>query len=122
MTAPRGVDRYRGVGDGAVLGTGLAPLCGTEHGGDVAHVGDAGLHRCGEADAVEPALRPRRLALGAKRIERPFNRAIVDGGAKIAGIEHGAGGGAVGHGVRWHQIALDHLQRVEAEGRGHALH
>ena len=117
-----GVDRHRGVGDGAVLGAGLAPLFRREHGGDVAHIGDAGLHRCGEADAVKPAFRPRRLAFRAKRIERPFRCPVIRGGGEVAGIEHGAGGGAVGHGVRRHQIALDYRQRVEAEGRGHALH
>ena len=110
------------MGDGAVLGPGLTPLCGTEHGGDVAHVGDAGLHRRGEADAVEPALHPRRLAFRAKRTERPFRCPVIRGGGEVAGIEHGAGGGAVGHGVRRHQVAPDHRQRVEVEGRGNALH
>ena len=116
------VDRDRGVADGAVLGPRLAPFLGRQHRGDVTHVGDAGLHRGGEADAVEPALRPCRIAFGAQGIERSLRRAVIERGGEVAGIEQGAGGGAVRHGVGRHQIAPDDVKRVEAEHFGHALH
>ena len=115
VTAPRGSTETVAWETAPSLGPALRRSSARQHRGDVAHVGDAGLHRGGKSDAVEPALRPRRVAPGAERIERSLGRAVIQRGGEVAGIEHGAGGSAVGHGVARDQVAPDDVQRVEAE-------
>ena len=106
----------------AILRPGLAPLLRRQHGGDVAHVGDARLHHGGQADTVETALRARlRLPL-AQLGKAAVGERGLEGLQVIAGIERGAARGAIGKRGGGDQVLAHHRERIEAELDGHTLH
>ena len=123
MTLP---SRIEGDGRGrlrAVLRACLAALRGGEHGGDVAHVGDAGLDRGGVADAVEPPVARASSRRALQLVEPAVARGDVDARADSRrNRAKRAGRGAIGKGVRRDQIAPDHVERIEAEFDRDPLH
>ena len=112
------VDGDGGRGERAVLEPAREALLMLQHRGDVAHVGDGRLHRCRHPDAVEPSLGAGCRAAGPELVDgRPGE---VDDRAEIAGIVERAGCRPVRH--RPHEVAPQHLQPVEAQPVGDAVH
>ena len=113
--APDRIDRDRRGGLGAVLRPGLAALGRRQHGRDVAHVGHARLDHGGIADAVELALRARRIAARFELGERTLVDAAPDRFLIIAGVEQRAARGPVRKRIGANEIARDDVERIEAE-------
>ena len=112
------VDGDGGRGERAVLEPAGEAVLMLQHRGDVAHIGDRRLHRRGHPDAIEA---PPGAGRRAPRPEVFDGRAgEVRDRAEVAGIVEPARSRAVGH--RLHQVAPQHLQPVEAEPVGDAVH
>ena len=109
------IDRDGRGGLGAVLRAGLAAFGWRQHGGDVAHVGHAGLDHGGIADTVETALGARGVAARLEFSERAFVDAAPDRLLIVPGIEQGAARRAVRKAVGGDQIAPDDVERIETE-------
>ena len=105
---------------GPALRPGLVPLRGAEHGRDIAHIRDRRLDHGGKADTVEPALTARPIAPMPQFGQIAALGGDIDCSPIVSGVEDCAGRTAVRKGLN--QIAPDHFQRIEPEGRGDALH
>ena len=123
-------DRYRaerididgGHGHRAVLGSGALAGLGREQRREIAHVRHARLDHGGKADAVElPAARA-----ASRRAPERVEPAVADrrrhGARIVAGIVKRAGRGAIREAGGGNEVAADHVERVEAELDGDALH
>ena len=100
----------------AVLRPGPRALRGGQHGGDVAHVGDARLDHRREPDAVTASGASRGVAPCAKPREASAAGGGVERRAIVAGVEQGAGRGAVRERLLRDQVAADDVEGVEPEG------
>ncbi len=109
-------------GHRAVLGPGALAGIGGEQRREIAHVRHAGLDHGGKADAVEPAGGARGVALAPEIIEPAAADRGRHGAPVVAGIVEGAGRGAEGELGRGNEVAPDHVEMVEPELDGDALH
>ena len=89
---------------------------------DVAHVRDRGLDDAGEADADEPALGARPVALGPALLVAGEPKRVVEAGVVVARVVEPARRGAVRVLVRADQVAPRELDRVEPEPPGGDRH
>ena len=106
----------------AILRPGLGALRRSQHGGDVAHVGDARLHDGRQTDAVEASFGARfRLPLAQLRETAVCDRSI-ERLRIIAGIEQRPCRGAIWKGISRHEIAPDHVDRIDFQFERDALH
>ena len=112
------VDGDGGRGERAVLEPAGKAVLMLQNRGDVAHVGDGRLHRRRHPDAVKPPLGAGCRAAGPELVDgRPGE---VDDRVEIAGIVKRAGCRPVRH--RLHEVTPQHLQPVEAQPVGDAVH
>ena len=120
--AAEGIDAEGGGAHRAVLRARLGALFRGQGGGDVAHIGNRRLHHRAQAHAVQFALGPGLVTASDQLIVAAVAQGQVHGAGVVAGIQQGAGGGAVGEGVRRQQIAAHHFQRVQVQLAGHLVH
>src|SRR6185437_11573969 len=74
-----------------------------------------GLNHRGIADAVQPALRARRIAPRFEFGESPFRDTAPDRFLIVAGVERGPAGGPVRKAIGRNQVAPDNVEWVEPE-------
>ncbi len=120
--AANGVEGHGGRGLRPVFRPGFFSLGRRQYGGDIAHVRNAGLDHRRIADAVEPAFGPRDIPARLQFVQRASLDAARNRLSVIAGIQERAGRRPVGKPVGRHQVSLDHVQWIEFELDGDALH
>ena len=116
------IDADGGGAHRAVLRPRLAALFRRQGGGDVAHIGDRRLHHRAQAHAVQFALGAGPVAALNQFLIAAIAQGQVHGVGVFPGVQQRPGGGAVGEGVRRHQVAAHHFQRVQVQLPGHLVH
>ena len=110
------------IGNVAALGPGLATLFNRNDRAQVAHVRLGGLDHGGKSDSVEPARGSRLLAAAAQFRQSAVALGHGDRRLVIAGIDQRTGRRPIWERARRNEVLADHIERVEAQLDGDAMH